>query len=157
MAQSRPLSYAHWAYVLTIAIKGLDGALETVAGLIIALAGKARLYAFILHITAPEIVNHPHTAIAIRHGVQGLKNGSDIFIIIYLLVHGVLKLGIAVALLLERGRWIFPVSVVILSGFIAFMGYKLTVHWSLWLLAFALFDLLTVGLVVNEWRTKGAR
>jgi uncharacterized membrane protein len=157
MAQSRPTSLAHLAYLITISIKGLDGALETLAGLIIALAGKVRLYFFVLRITAPEIVNHPHAAMALRHGAQGLKNGSDTFLIVYLLVHGVLKLGIAAALLLERGKWIFPVAVVILGGFIAFMGYKLTIHWSNWLLAFALFDLLTVALVVNEWRTKGMK
>ena len=50
-------------------------------------------------------------------------------------------------------RWIFPVAVVILVGFIAFMGYRLTHHWSVWLFGFALFDVLTLALVINEWRS----
>ena len=51
---------------------------------------------------------------------------------------------------------LYPVATVILTGFIVFMGYKLTLHWSAWLFGFALFDALTVALVLNEWRNYRA-
>ena len=54
-----------------------------------------------------------------------------------------------------RGKtWIFPVAVVVLAGFVSYMGYRLAGHWSPWLLAFALFDTITIALVLHEWRAE---
>lgn len=145
-------SLLHRAYQGAIFIKGFDGAIETLLGLAILIAGPQRLYSVVLRLTAPELADdHPHKIIhAIRHGASGLAEGPHTFIIVYLLVHGILKLGIAVTLL--RGqRWIFPIACVVLTGFILFMTYHLVLRWSGWLLGFALFDLLTLGLVINEW------
>lgn len=146
-------AWVYRAYIATIAVKGLDGAIEILAGIVIAIAGSVRLYEFAIWITAPEIAHnaHSHVAHAIRSGASGLAHASTTFVVAYLLIHGVLKLVIAISLLRETS-WIFPVATVVLSGFIVFMGLRLTAHWSPWLLTFALFDVLTVALVVNEWR-----
>lgn len=148
----------HRAYQAAIAIKGLDGAIETLAGLLVAIAGAERIYNFAVWITAPEIASNPDskTAHLIRHGASGLMQGAETFVVIYLLVHGILKLGIAINLLRDK-NWIFRPAIVILSGFVIFMSYKLTRHWSIWLLSFALFDVLTIALVVNEWRNHRIR
>jgi len=147
-------SLSHRAYQAVIAIKGLDGALETIAGLILAFAGSQRIYDFLIAITAPEIESHPasHTAHMVRHGAESLLHASHTFIVFYLLAHGMIKLGIAAALLRETVRWVFPVAVAVLGLFVLFMLHRLTHHWSDWLLAFALFDVVTIGLVLNEWR-----
>lgn len=147
-------SLTHRAYQAVIAIKGLDGALETLAGLIVVIAGPQRIYAFLVALTAPELEDHPasRTAHFVRHGAENLLHASHLFVVTYLLVHGVLKLGIAISLLREIARWIFPVSVAILGLFVLFMFHRLTHHWSNWLLAFALFDVVTIALVLNEWR-----
>jgi uncharacterized membrane protein len=145
-------SLAHTAYLITIGIKGFDGGLETLAGLLIWITGPQRLYRWAVRLTAPELGgNHEDTAMAIRHGAEHLAVNGAGFIVFYLLVHGLLKLGIATALLRGKGHWIFPVSALVLCGFIAFMGEKLSHQWSNWLLGFALFDALTLALVLNEW------
>jgi uncharacterized membrane protein len=141
------------AYLVAIAIKGIDGALEAIAGAVVAIAGTSRIYHFVVRITAPEIAKNPgvHAAHLLRHGASALVHASHPFVVTYLLVHGFLKVAIAINLL--RGRaWIFPYATLILGGFIAYMGYRLTTHWSAWLLGFALFDVLTLVLVLNEWR-----
>ncbi len=151
-------SLVHRAFLAAIAIKGLDGAAETVAGLIVAVAGSQFVYSFAIWITAPEIAVNPDSRLAhmIRHGATGLTQASHLFVVVYLLVHGILKLGIAVNLL--RGKnWIFPIASVILAGFIVFMSVRLTTHWSGWLFGFALFDVLTLALVLNEWRNHRPR
>jgi len=144
----------HDAYLGAILIKGFDGAVETLAGLVIALTGPERIYEWVFRLTAPELGGgHHHPALhAIRSGAARLANGPHHFVIFYLLVHGLLKLGIAVALLRGTARWVFPVASLILTGFIAYMSWHLSLHWSDWLLGAALFDLLTLGLVLNEWR-----
>lgn len=145
----------HRAYQVAIAIKGLDGAVEFVAGVIIALVGSRQVYHFAIWATAPEIARHPasHAMHAIRHGAYNFAHHSHKFAIIYLLAHGLLKIGLVINLFIEH-MWIFPVSTAVLLGFIGFMSLKLAAHWSPWLFAFALFDTMTLALVLNEWRMR---
>jgi uncharacterized membrane protein len=155
-AQKRSL--AHLAYIVTVALKGFDGGLETLAGLVIWITGPQRLYRWAVRITAPELYDGEHVRAvhAIRRGAEHLATTGAHFVVFYLLVHGILKLGLAIVLLRGGGRWIFPAGTLILTGFIAFMSYRLSQQWSNWLLGFALFDALTLALVLNEWR-KPAR
>lgn len=144
-----------FAFIGAVIVKGIDGAVESAAGAIVALAGTQSLYEFVIRVTAPELELHPQSQAVhlIRHGAQGLAHASSSFIAIWLLAHGILKLVLAIELL--RGhRWIFPVAVGVLAGFVGYMAYRLTGHWSSWLLAFALFDVLTIGLVLHEWRSQ---
>jgi uncharacterized membrane protein len=149
-------SFAHIAYVVTIAIKGFDGGLETLAGLVIWLTGPQRLYRWVVRITAPELYdgNHVKAVHAIRRGAEHLAITGGHFVVFYLLVHGILKLTLCVVLLRGGGRWVFPVGTFILTSFIAFMCYRLSQEWSNWLLGFALFDALTLALVLDEWRKR---
>jgi uncharacterized membrane protein len=122
---------------------------------VIGITGPQRIYHFALHITAPEIYNgdhHGHAARLIREGAALLAQSPGHFVVFYLLVHGALKMTITATLLRGRGRWVFPFATVILSGFIAYMGYELTDEWSDWLLGLMLFDTVTLALVLNEWR-----
>lgn len=150
-------SLSHIGYVVTVAIKGFDGGVETLAGLVIWLTGPQRLYRWVVRITAPELYDGEHVRAmhAIRNGAHHLAITGGHFVVFYLVVHGVLKLGLAVTLLRGGGRWIYPVGTLILLGFIAFMSYRLSQQWSDWLLGFALFDALTLALVLNEWRKPG--
>lgn len=145
-------SLTHFVYLITIAIKGIDGVIETLLGLLIAVTGPQRLYSLVLHFTTPELAENPanRAAAAVQHGAAGLAHASARFMIFYLLTHGILKSGIAVNLLAGK-RWIFAPACVILGGFVLYMGYHASRHFSWWLLGFALFDLLTLALVINEW------
>src|SRR4029077_1307265 len=107
----------------------------------VAILGTPGIYALVIQITAPELDLHPDSRAVhlIRHGAFNLAHVSSRFIIIWLLVHGILKLVLAVELMRER-TWIFPVAAAILSGFVIYMASRLAVHWSPWLLAFAMFD-----------------
>ena len=149
-------SLFHIAYIATIAVKGFDGGLETLAGLVIWLTGPQRLYRWVVRVTAPELYdgNHVKAVHAIRRGAEHLALTGGHFVVFYLLVHGILKLTLCVVLLREGGRWVFPVGTFILTSFIAFMCYRLSEEWSNWLLGFALFDALTLALVLVEWRKR---
>jgi len=142
----------HYAYLAAILVKGFDGALEALAGMIIAITGPERVYEWVIRITAPELTGHHPALHAIRSGATRLAESSHEFVIFYLLVHGVLKLGVVVALLRGGGRLVFPVASLILGAFVIYMGTELARHWSGWVLSFLLFDLLTLLLVMNEWR-----
>ena len=151
---SQKSSWLHNAYLGAILIKGFDGALEALAGLVILITGPQRLYRWVIRLTAPELTGHHPAIHAIQHGAARLAEGPHDFVIFYLLMHGLLKLGIVLALLRGGGRWVFPLASLILTGFVLYMSWRLTIRWSDWLLGFALFDLLTLALVLNEWRNQ---
>lgn len=148
----RPTGLFHLGYMVTVAIKGIDGVIETALGLLIAIAGTQRLADMILDFIVPELEEHPASRMlqAAHHGATNLSNSSGHFAVIYLLIHGLLKAAIAYNLLLEKS-WIFYPAFVVLAGFIAFMGMRLAEHWSIWLLALAVFDMITLALVINEY------
>jgi uncharacterized membrane protein len=159
-SSNNQLRLLHDAYLGAILIKGFDGAVEVLAGLIIAVTGTERLSEWVIRLTAPELNGHHPALHALHSGAERLANSPHHFVAFYLLVHGMLKFGIVVALLKGTARWVFPVASLILTGFIAYMSWRLSLRWSDWLLGFALFDLLTLALVLNEWRThdgKGMR
>lgn len=146
---------AHLLFIITIAIKGLDGALEGLAGIIIGITGPERVYHWVIRLTAPELYNgtHVHAVRVIRHGAQHLAATPGTYIVTYLLAHGVVKFAVAAALLRNSGHWIFPLACAVLGGFIGYMSFKLSENWSIWLLGFAIFDAFTLAMVANEWRS----
>jgi uncharacterized membrane protein len=152
MAATRPTGLFHLGYMVAVAIKGIDGVIEIALGLLIAVAGTQRLADMILDFIVPELEQHPASRMwqAAHHGATNFSQSSGHFAVIYLLIHGLLKAAICYNLLLEK-RWIFIPAFVILAGFIAFMGMRLAGHWSIWLLALALFDVITLALVINEY------
>ena len=146
------------AFLTAVAIKGLDGLIETLAGIAVAILGIQGIYFLVIRFTAPELDLHPasKTIHLLRHGALDLEHASTLFIVVWLLAHGTVKLALAVELMRDRS-WIFPVAALVLSAFVVFMTYRLFVRYSPWLLAFALFDLVTVVLVLNEWRSHRVR
>ncbi len=154
---TKPNPLFHLAYVVTIAVKGIDGAIETILGLAVLITGPVRFNSFLMTLAAPELTEHATEngfMHLLRNGASQLLGTSIDFVVIYLLLHGLLKLGLALVLLTGRGRWVYPVATVILLGFLAFMSWHLAEHWSNWVLVFALFDLVTLLLVLNEWRNE---
>lgn len=154
MSKRSPL--LHIAYLVAILIKGFDGALEALAGMIITITGPERAYEWVIQFTAPELTGHHPALHAIRNGATRLAESPHKFVIFYLLVHGILKLGVVMALLRGGGRLVFPVASFILAAFVIYMGTELARHWSGWVLSFLLFDFLTLLLVLNEWRNVSA-
>src|SRR5579863_9551597 len=148
----RQFGWAHGAYIVAIVWKGFDGLVETGGGAIIGLFGPEGL-ARLIQVTAPELESHVRAAIFVQHSVLTLAQTYR-FVTVYLLIHGTLKFGLALALLRERHVWIFPLAIVLLSGFVAYMTFRISVHWSYWLLSFAIFDVVTIGLVAWEWRGR---
>lgn len=68
----------HRAYLVAIALKGFDGAIEMLLGIVVAILGRRGLYDLLISIAAPELENHPdsHFAHAIRRGTDGLMHAS---------------------------------------------------------------------------------
>jgi len=89
-------------FLLGVLFKGLDGLVELVVGVVLLFVTPAKLQHAAARATSGELAEDPHDLIAnlIVHGAAHLQHGSIVFAAVYLLVHGIVKLAIVVALLI---------------------------------------------------------
>ncbi len=143
---------------ITVALKGLDGALEVVGGLVLLFVAPATLQAWAKTLTAHELAQDPHDFIArhLLHSASQLSHSTTLFGAVYLLTHGIAKIVLVVAVL--RGQlWAYPWMIALLGVFIAYQIYRMTYRFSVGLLLLTLFDVFVVALTVIEYRRKRAR
>jgi len=141
-------------------LKGLDGAFELLAGTALAVVGPRELGALARRVVEHHLLGSPRGALAERFaaGEAALSGGDRPFAVVYLTLHGLLKLGLVVALLREV-RPAYPVAVAVLVVFVVYEVYGAvrTGSWALWVAA--ALDLVIAALVVREYRrlTAGRR
>ena len=141
---------------VTIALKGLDGLLETVGGLILLVVRPSTLDHLARTITQHELSQDPHDFFA-RHVLDSaghLAHGSTLFAAAYLLAHGLAKVVLVVAVLRDK-LWAYPAMIALLVAFIAYQVYRLAVvRLTLGLSLLTVFDAFVVWLT---WREYAAR
>ena len=108
-------------------------------------------------VTHFEIAEDPGDTLATltRRAVEQFPIGTQHFYALYLLAHGGLKL-LMVILLWRRVIWAYPAAMVVLAAFVVYQTYEFIHVGSPFLLLLALFDLVMIGLVWQEWRALRA-
>jgi uncharacterized membrane protein len=153
-------SWAHRLYCLGIFLKGLDGALETIGGVVFLLFSPLGLNHLILRLTAAEIVEDPDdwAANAIRQAFAHMSADTKFFAGAYLLGHGLLKV-LLVAALFRRKPWAYFAAIGTLALFIVYQVYRFFHTHSFGLLALTIFDAAVAALIWIEYvrtvRTAG--
>jgi uncharacterized membrane protein len=140
-------------FKVSIALKGLDGALEVIGGLALVFVRPATVNHLIRWATQHELSQDPHDFVA-RHLVHygaHLSHGSTTFAAVYLLSHGLAKVVLVVALL-QRRTWAYPGMIALLGAFIVYQCYRLAYRFTFGLTALTVFDAFVVWLTWREWR-----
>ena len=140
-------------YRIGLWIKGIDGILEIVGGLVLLLVSQPKLGQFVTFLTQRELAEDPRDWIAghLRDAVNQLSPNTKLFASMYLLIHGVVKLCLIVALL-RAWPWSYRPAIAVLLVFIGYQVYQLSLHFSLALLLVSLLDAAIVVLVWREYR-----
>jgi uncharacterized membrane protein len=144
---------------VVLVLKGLDGLLEVVGGVLLFFATPARIAAVAGFLTQHELSEDPHDLVAhsILVGSQHLTHGSaTIFGALYLLSHGLIKLVLVWAVLRDR-LWAYPWMIAFLAVFIVYQSYRMTVEFTVGLLLLTLFDILITWLTVRDYRRHRRR
>jgi uncharacterized membrane protein len=141
----------HWAFVVAIVLKGLNGILETLLGLTFLVTNS--LHWVIKHLSEWELIANPHGWLALRlhKFVADFSVKTEHFAAAYLLIHGVIKIILVWGLLKDR-RWAFPVSMVLLSAFVGYQIFRFTNTHSVTLPFLAAFDIVTIWLIWREYK-----
>jgi uncharacterized membrane protein len=149
----RIAAWLHGLFEVSLLAKGLFSAGEALSGLALLLTHKAEIVALVNRLTWHELLQDPKDPLAnyLLGLAQHLSLATQHFYALYLLSHGVLKLGVVV--LLARGvRWAYPLAIVLLSGFCAYQIYLWTLEHAPMMLALTALDLLVIALTWREWR-----
>ncbi|MDE2001074.1 MAG: DUF2127 domain-containing protein [Patescibacteria group bacterium] len=147
-----PEKYIHLVFDVGVWIKGIDGFLETLGGVLLWSFGSSG-NTLLGVLTQHELVGDPHDVIAnaIHDALAHSSAQLDFFASLYLLSHGVVKILLVVGLLQKR-MWAYPASIAFLAGFIIYQLYRLTYGYSLGLVVLTVFDVILIGLVWHEYR-----
>lgn len=143
------------AFRITVTLKGLDGLLEVVGGVVLLIVSPASIEHFVRFLTAHELAQDPHDFIArhLLHSASGLSRSATVYGGIYLLSHGLTKV-VLVVLVLRGKLWAYPLIIGLLLAFIVYQVYRLTYKVTFGLVVLTLFDMLVVWLTWREYRIK---
>jgi uncharacterized membrane protein len=137
---------------ISLVLKGLNGVLELVGGLVLLLVGPGQIGAIAGSLTHRELLEDPRDflANALVRLASRLDVSTQVFAAVYLLVHGVVKVVLVLAVLRDR-LWAYPWLIATLIAFIGYQGFELfrAFGWGLFLLT--AFDIFIVVLTFREY------
>ena len=140
-------------FLIGVLFKGIDGLAELIGGMVLLFVTPAKLIGLTENLTAPELSEDPHDVLAnlLLHGVAHIGSGGKNFLAAYLLLHGIVKLAIVVALLIGSRR-IYPWAMAALGLFLIFQIYEMFTQPSVGVAVLTVFDAVIIWLTWREWR-----
>ncbi|HSX43719.1 MAG TPA: DUF2127 domain-containing protein [Candidatus Saccharimonadales bacterium] len=143
------------AFKISLYLKGTDGLLELLGGLLLLIIKPEQLNNLARLLTQHELSTDSHDFIAshILKSAHSLTSASLVFGALYLLSHGVLKVVLVVEVL-RKHLWAYAALIVVTAGFVVYQVYRLAYHLSAGLIFLTLFDLLIIYLTQKEYRKK---
>lgn len=154
----KPKSLLDRTFEVGIILKGLDGVLELLGGLLLLLVSPDTINRLAVTITQGELSQDPHDFIANRilHTAHHLTGSSLLFGALYLLSHGIVKI-VLVAALLRNKLWAYPWMIAFLGVFIIYQIYRVVLDHSLSLTALTIFDAFIAWLTWREYKQQQAQ
>jgi uncharacterized membrane protein len=151
--QRRKQSIVHLFFEISVIVKGIDGILEIVGGVLLFFFSPAQLHRLVRVLTQHELVEDPHDLVAnyLLNATRHLTSDVELFIALYLLWHGAVKAGLVTALLLKK-RWAYPVAIVDFLLFLIYQIYRYLQTYQVGLLLLSGLDIIVIVLTWLEYR-----
>ncbi|HWB39552.1 MAG TPA: DUF2127 domain-containing protein [Candidatus Saccharimonadales bacterium] len=145
-------------YEIGIILKGLNGLLELTGGtLVLALSGHT-ISRITTWLTADALDKNPHNFIAVHveHAGRHLASGQTTFAAAFLLTHGLLKVGLVTALLLNK-HWAYPWALGVLGLFLVYQLFLLITSPGIGMALLTVIDIVILWLIWREWQLVKAK
>ncbi|MBN9101298.1 MULTISPECIES: DUF2127 domain-containing protein [unclassified Pseudonocardia] len=139
---------------IALLLKGIDGAIELVGAIVLLIIPTGAVQTLINDVLSRDLLGPPDGSLA-KHFVSGtaeFASGNRTFAVIYLGLHGIVKLALVVAML-RKIRPAFPVAVVVLGAFVVYEIYRATQTGSVLLPFLAALDVAIIVLIIREYRS----
>ena len=140
-------------FYLGILAKGIEGLFEIFIGFFLLLVGKETLLAFFARAVGSEFTELPRDFfISIVYTfLQSILMDFKIFFALYVIAHGMINMGLALALWRER-QWVFPVAIIIELFFVFYAAYYVIASYSFFWLVFVAFDTVLIVLIWHQYK-----
>lgn len=138
---------------VSLAFKGVDGILEIVGGILLALVTSGQLSGWLRFLTHHELDGDADDVVVrfLIHAIQHRNASTQAFATAFLVGHGVTKVALVLALV-RRYRWAYPTAIAIFAAFLVYQVYRFFLTHALWLLCLSLIDAVVIVLTALEYR-----
>ena len=145
----------HRLFQVAVVVKGIDGVLESIGGVLVLLVSPTALQRLVVVLTQHELAEEPDDWLVamLRHAAESFSVETKHFASAYLIGHGILKVFLAASLLRER-LWAFPVALSVLAAFVAYQLYRFGRTHSMVLLALTVLDIAVMALIWREYHVR---
>lgn len=153
MAWFHPKTVLDKTYEIGIVIKGVDGILELLGAALLIAVPPHYFESFAKWLTDIEAGSSGHGFIS-SHVLQighRLAEGHDVFGILFLLTHGLVKV-VLVACLLRQKLWAYPFGMGALTLFLAYQLYEMVMRPTFGMGFLTVLDAIIIWLVWREWQ-----
>jgi uncharacterized membrane protein len=148
-------SILHGTFRAGITMKGIDGLLEALGGVLLWFIKPSAMSATIQALCQHELSRDPHDFITahLLHISGRLAHSDPLFASIYLFSHGLVKIVLAIVLWLDE-LWAYPVAIGVFGAFSVYQIYRYTYTHAIALLVLTVFDVAVVWLTWQEYRVQ---
>ena len=153
MAWFHPKTLLDKTYEIGILIKGFDGVVEIIGGVLLWALTPDTINRWTRALTQDTLAHDPNDFVAnhlLRYGHE-LANGHTGLAVLFLLSHGIVKVGLVTALLLQK-MWAYPWAIFLLTLFLVYQVYLLITQASIWMGVLTVLDIVIIWLVWREWQ-----
>ena len=145
---------SHSAFLLGLALKGLNAVFELVIGVTLLSLPVATMQKWalgIVHSAAPFF-----SAGVLSHAAKSVEHVSSstvAFAAWYFLSHAVLK-ALVIAALMARKTWAYPLGIAVFAGFLGYQTWEYLRVGGIFYIYLDILDLALIVLTALEWRHK---
>jgi uncharacterized membrane protein len=148
-------SILHDSFRAGITMKGLDGILELIGGILLWVVRPSTMNEPLRILLQHELSRDPHDFIAahLLHATEHVTDENRLFAMLFLFSHGLVKIVIVAALWMDQ-LWAYPLGITVFSAFGAYQMYRWTHTHSLFLAVITVFDAVVIYLTWSEYRVQ---
>ena len=143
----------HFFFDVGVVIKGIDGVLQIIGGGLLLVLKESQVQGIVRALTQHELSRDRNDILAraLSQAAESLSADARLFGAIYLLIHGVVKVGL-VSALLRRQFWAYPAAMIVFALFVVYQMYRYTHTQSGWLVALSVLDLFVIVITWLEYK-----
>ncbi len=148
----------HVVFWTGIIFKGIDGVLETVGGIALLVVSTQFISNLVHLVFRHELFQDRNDLLAnyLVNMADQLSISTKTFAAVYLLVHGVIKIGLVGAIWRKR-LWAYPLTGVVFSLFVLYQVARFFFTHSFMLVLITGVDIIIIALLPHEYRRLSQR
>lgn len=145
----------HRLFEFGIFLKGFNGIFELISGFIVLFVSKSVFTGLLFKLSRSELLEDPNDKFInfITLWLQHLSTNTKIFAAVYILIHGILNVFLAVQLYRER-LWAYLVTISVTILFMSYQIFRVAHTHSIALTVITIWDIAFIIITWHEYKYR---